>query len=585
MKTLYKLLVILFFSFTVNAQSPGDLDSTFGTNGVQSYLFADCDSRANSLHLYNGSIYVGGYLEDVSDCANGLQRGGISKLDTNGILDASFNSSGSTNDQSMFWPHSLLNPMTGKLILTGYDRQNTNSDFEHSRIGFDANGVIDTSFVSGRIALGTNDNERSRANAISPITGEFITVGFTQNNQFLVGKFLADGNVDVNFGIGGFAFDLHPNFNGGNAYAGLIQSDGKVLIAGGLGSASLDAYGLIRYDENGTLDPTFGSGGFVSINNQPSSTFHRCTGIVQQDDGKIVGAGFYDNGTDNTMTIFRLNTDGSLDSSFATNGSFSVNRPGATLSEGLAIQGDGKILAVIDDANQFLIVRLNPNGTIDNTFGNNGYADWSIPGYDQIRLVEIGVMDGSIYALGFAVIANTAGYAVLAKLRAFDSSPLSAPVAGFVYNTNNVTLSFTDTSSNNPIFWNWDFGDGTNDNIQNPSHTYSGPGTYTVQLVAGNSFGKDTFETTISILGLNEDLNDFVNVSPNPFNDEVKFEFQNFENEKKEIGIYNLQGKLLLKETFDEGMFIWRPENLPKGVYTYKIKLESGSMNGKLIFR
>ncbi|NMB77559.1 MAG: PKD domain-containing protein [Methanomicrobiales archaeon] len=55
-----------------------------------------------------------------------------------------------------------------------------------------------------------------------------------------------------------------------------------------------------------------------------------------------------------------------------------------------------------------------------------------------------------------------------------------------------LTVAFTDSSTNTPTSWSWNFGDGTTSTVQNPSHTYANPGTYTVTLTAANSGGSST---------------------------------------------------------------------------------------------
>ena len=85
----------------------------------------------------------------------------------------------------------------------------------------------------------------------------------------------------------------------------------------------------------------------------------------------------------------------------------------------------------------------------------------------------------------------------------------SAPVAGFnadeVHGCDNLTVSFTDLSNNNPTSWAWDFGDGNTSNGQNPVHTYLTAGEYSVSLVAANEYGNDTYSVT-----------DFVTVGETP---------------------------------------------------------------------
>src|SRR5690606_34772012 len=71
----------------------------------------------------------------------------------------------------------------------------------------------------------------------------------------------------------------------------------------------------------------------------------------------------------------------------------------------------------------------------------------------------------------------------------------SAPVAAFTATPRTImfgqTVQFTDQSTNNPTAWNWDFGDGGSSTLQNPSHTYSTEGSYTVSLTSSNSLGSN----------------------------------------------------------------------------------------------
>lgn len=90
-----------------------------------------------------------------------------------------------------------------------------------------------------------------------------------------------------------------------------------------------------------------------------------------------------------------------------------------------------------------------------------------------------------------------------------------APLAGFTGSPTQgcapLGVNFTDQSSNNPTDWLWSFGDGDSSSLQNPSHTYDNPGTYTVILSAGNACGSDE-ETqsafvTVSPCALRGDVN------------------------------------------------------------------------------
>jgi len=74
-----------------------------------------------------------------------------------------------------------------------------------------------------------------------------------------------------------------------------------------------------------------------------------------------------------------------------------------------------------------------------------------------------------------------------------------APVAAFTYEVNGMDVVFTDTSTNDPTAWAWDFGDGSTSEEQNPTHSYAADGTYTVSLTATNAVGSNTYTEDITI--------------------------------------------------------------------------------------
>lgn len=95
-------------------------------------------------------------------------------------------------------------------------------------------------------------------------------------------------------------------------------------------------------------------------------------------------------------------------------------------------------------------------------------------------------------AAGTYNVTLTAGYAtgctnsVTIAVTAF---PLTVPAFTSTTACLNVATAFTDNTTNSPSLWNWDFGDGGTSTLQNPTHTYSAPGTYVVTLLTENVFG------------------------------------------------------------------------------------------------
>jgi len=170
------------------------------------------------------------------------------------------------------------------------------------------------------------------------------------------------------------------------AYALAIQPDGKIVVAGyvSFGFPNNKDIAVARYNANGTLDNSF-SGGVVTT--EIVTSFETAHSVVIQADGKIVVAGVaYNNNTLN-ITLVRFNNNGTLDNSFGTGGKvISVVIPYSYMSLGLSIQPDGKILVggsstggCINDClgspycpDLFTVIRYNADGSMDNSFGVNG---------------------------------------------------------------------------------------------------------------------------------------------------------------------------------------------------------------------
>src|SRR3989442_1603022 len=201
----------------------------------------------------------------------------------------------------------------------------------------------------------------------------------------------APGDLDPTFGNGGIVITqrLNGNNNGNNLYAALamaIQPDGKIVVVGEGFTSPSDSwdFAVVRYNPDGSLDNSFGGG---IVNTPIGNSQDHANSVAIQTDGRIVVAGSTCNGvgtfgcTGYSFAVVRYNSDGSLDTSF--NGTVmvitSVGNSGSGASD-LAIQADGKIvvagdsLAAADNwrTADFAIVRYNPDGSLDTSFGGTG---------------------------------------------------------------------------------------------------------------------------------------------------------------------------------------------------------------------
>ncbi|MCD6011433.1 MAG: hypothetical protein K0Q79_1295 [Flavipsychrobacter sp.] len=186
---------------------------------------------------------------------------------------------------------------------------------------------------------------------------KILAAGGADGNAVVI-RYNENGNIDGSFGVGGMF--TGPAHSGANAIA--LQTDGKIVIAGGAVT--------YRLDVNGSLDNTFGIGGVDSnIKYWPN-----IGGIVLalQPDGKIVFAGDA-NGT--SIGVFRLWPDGRPDSTFGVNGavvtaSWSTWAYGS--SKGIVVMPDGRIVVAGRCVAGFITVRMLPDGTPDTSFNHTG---------------------------------------------------------------------------------------------------------------------------------------------------------------------------------------------------------------------
>ena len=177
------------------------------------------------------------------------------------------------------------------------------------------------------------------------------------------------GTLDPKFGNGGIVFTANTVAN-----AGALQGDGKILVAGSISTAqNSEQPGLLRYNTNGTLDSGFGAGGKVLIGgNNAGAAF----AVAVQTDGKILVAA----PANLALTVFRFNNNGSVDNTFGSNGATAIQPVGlflAPASGGIALEPDGRILVATahnDGGGLRIVARLLANGQLDSTFGSNGVA-------------------------------------------------------------------------------------------------------------------------------------------------------------------------------------------------------------------
>jgi uncharacterized delta-60 repeat protein len=235
----------------------------------------------------------------------------------------------------------------------------------------------------------------------------FILYGFLLIGIFPALGFGQDGTLDFKFGIGGKVLTQTSPGGYESGYAVAVQPDGKIIVAGesyrsGPPSDLDDDIALVRYNSNGSLDNTFGADGIVIT--PIGSGIDLCGGIALQPDGKIVAVGNGWDGSAYRFAALRYNSNGSLDNSFGTGG-IATTRVGVHgFGWSCALQPDGKIIVVGPSNNgsnlDFGVVRFNSNGTLDNSFGTGGKVTTAVGTGDDFGWSCAYQTDGKIVVAG-----------------------------------------------------------------------------------------------------------------------------------------------------------------------------------------
>lgn len=222
-------------------------------------------------------------------------------------------------------------------------------------------------------------------------------------------SYAQSGLLDTSFGNDGIVTTvITGSYN--LAHTSVVQADGKILVAGEAGEPSPMKVAIARYNTDGTLDTSFGSSGTLLIQVGPARSYAR--NIALQADGKIViGAYTYDDVAAD-FAVIRLLADGTLDNSFGNNGITIADAGSHDIVDAMTLLNDGKILLAGNNYTDFLAARFNTDGSLDTTFGTNG---WTATGFDlsdsQVKDVAL-QNDGKILLSGFAYNNSTGKYSM-----------------------------------------------------------------------------------------------------------------------------------------------------------------------------
>ena len=401
-------LVVAGYSFNnfnfdfalVRYTSSGALDTTFGTGGKVTTPIGSSDDYGFSVALQSdGKFVVAGQSTIGSNVDFAVAR----YTDT-GALDSTFNAGkvttpiGNGNDQA----NAVDVQSDGKIVAVGASHNGTNNDL--ALVRYLANGTVDTSFGgTGKITTSVGSGNESLSAVAMQSDGKIVVAGQVHNGtneDFLVARYTSAGGLDWSVNT---AFGTVDDA----AYGMAIQPDGKIVVVGAAIIGSTFDFAVARYNTNGTLDTTFDGDGKVTT---PITTtgqgYDYAQSVAVQPDGKIVVGGHTSDGTNLQFAAVRYNANGSLDTTFDGDGKVIIPvGSGDDVGTSLALQSDGKILLAGETAQggfkDFALVRLNTNGSLDTTFHFDGAVGTAFNAFDDYgRSVKVQA-DGKIVVAGF----------------------------------------------------------------------------------------------------------------------------------------------------------------------------------------
>ncbi len=359
----------------IDATGPLAHDDNFGTSGQQT--LPTLRGYGEMARQPDGKLVVAG-------SAGNTQSWTVQRLLPDGTLDATFGSGGTTTTvigvgSTFPSPKKVLIQPDGAILVIGDSPVDFGTPVAARYL---PDGTLDPSFGTGGISLissavGFTTDAGLQSDGKILLTLRYNGTGVT----FRAVRLNSDGTPDPSFGTNGVQ-DYGSSLSSGEALQ--ILADDRFLISGGKS--------VVRCLANGNLDPTFGTGGIITL--APNGNTIRLFALAVQLDGAIVvGGRVYPEEASGTITdtnsfLARLHADGEPDLSFGSNGQVVFNAgPVSDLQDSvksLIVQPNGKLLAIgtgwlVENDNWLLLSRWNADGTLDETFDENGFhrADYS----------------------------------------------------------------------------------------------------------------------------------------------------------------------------------------------------------------
>ncbi|MBI2440040.1 MAG: hypothetical protein HYV35_01580, partial [Lentisphaerae bacterium] len=399
---------------------------------------ANSDVHASTDQIRGLAIQADGKIVGVGAGSDGSYNDFVvARYTTNGDLDCSFGYTNSgrrytTINSGTELAYAALVQSDGKIVAGGYttyySTPNTN---RFALLRYTTNGGMDGSWSSdGKVETSFTNNAAYCYSVAQQSDGKIVAAGYAYNganNDFALARYNANGTLDTSFGANGDGMVMTPIGSGQDYASGMaLQSDGKIVLAGStwVSGANSNDFALARYLTNGVLDTTFGTNGTGLMVTPIGTNNDIVNAMAIQSDGKIVVSGYsWQGANSNDFALARYNANGTLDTSFGTNGTGKVVTPVLSSNDictsvALATRAASRwwpaesvIIAsgyAWNNTNwDFAVVRYRMNGTLDTRFGNGGKSTTDFNAAGDVGYSVAIQSDGKIVVGGYANIGDT----------------------------------------------------------------------------------------------------------------------------------------------------------------------------------
>jgi uncharacterized delta-60 repeat protein len=397
----WALICTFAWSITAYASSPGDLDTTFNSTGVVTTSITNAD-------IYGTAVVIQPDGKILVGGHSAPEKLTVVRYNDDGALDTAFGANGiataSVGSIDVGIGNLLALDTENRIIMAGTDGFGPTA-FHLTAVRYTSNGQLDPSFGNSGVVTTSFSSGPAFGSAVTVQPDHKAIIAGRVNTDLALVRYTLTGTLDTSFNGSGVVTTAIGN-KVSEGYDLVTQDDGKIVAAGVWTDGSNSDFLVARYHSNGSLDTSFNGSGIVTTSLTTGQDDISYYGIAVQDDYKIIAVGEGRYAGSAVMVVARYQQNGDLDSTFNGTGVVTTSIGMGAAAADVAIQANGKILvagvAVENGRGNVALVRYSSNGSLDAAFGGTGIITTSISNdTDDIGRGTAIQPDGKIVVTGF----------------------------------------------------------------------------------------------------------------------------------------------------------------------------------------